>query len=37
LGSDEKIDWGLEDGGLKIITPANPSDEMAVVFKIEIK
>ena len=37
LGSDEKVGWILEEGGLKITTPDVPSDDMAVVFKIETK
>lgn len=35
LGYDGKIDYSLTDSGLLLSTPGNPTDEMAVVFKIE--
>lgn len=37
LGSEEKIKYELEDGGLLIKTPNNLVDDMAFVFKIETK
>jgi alpha-L-fucosidase len=36
LGCDEKISFEQTDEGLKITTPGNTIDEMAVVFKIEL-
>ena len=36
MGSDEKIVWSVTDHGLELITPAEQTDEMAVVFKIVI-
>jgi alpha-L-fucosidase len=35
LGSDESIDWSLDDSGLHLKVPGRAPDEMAVVFKIE--
>jgi alpha-L-fucosidase len=35
LGHDGPIDYSLTDSGLLVSTPENPTDEMAVVFKIE--
>ena len=37
LGSDQKLQYIMSDDGLKIVTPASPSDEMAVVFKVELE
>ena len=37
LGSDQKAEYTLSDDGLKITTPVTPTDEMAVVFKIELE
>jgi alpha-L-fucosidase len=36
LGSDEKIEYQLTEAGLKVTSPDNVVDEMAVVFKIEM-
>jgi len=36
LGCEEKISFDLNDQGLKITTPGESVDEMAVVFKIEL-
>lgn len=35
LGCKDKIDYTMTDGGLLISTPAKPTDEMAIVYKIE--
>ena len=37
LGCEEKIQYSLTGGGLMVTTPAKVVDEMAVVFKIELK
>ena len=37
LGSDETLEWNLEEKGLNIITPDSAPDEMAVVFKVQTK
>jgi len=37
LGCDAKIDHTLTDEGLRVTTPAEPIDDMAIVFKIECK
>lgn len=37
LGSNEKINYSLDDNGLSVKTPANAPDLMAVVFKIELQ
>jgi len=36
LGCKEKIKYEISDKGLKVTTPANVVDEMAVVFKVEM-
>lgn len=36
LGSKEKIQFELTDAGLKVTTPAKATNDMAVVFKIEM-
>jgi alpha-L-fucosidase len=35
LGYDGSIDYSLTDGGLLVSTPDDPTNEMAIVFKIE--
>ncbi len=37
LGSETGLEWQQTGGGLKILTPSQAPDEMAVVFKIEYK
>jgi alpha-L-fucosidase len=37
MGSDEKVLWSLNDSGLHLKVPDRVPDEMAVVFKIEIR
>jgi alpha-L-fucosidase len=37
LGSEETLDWNLNEDGLNIITPGSAPDQMAVVFKIQTK
>lgn len=37
LGCDDKIQYSLADDGLTVTTPEKMVDEMAVVFKIELK
>ncbi|MCA9235204.1 MAG: alpha-L-fucosidase [Planctomycetales bacterium] len=36
LGSDEPVDWQLTAAGVEIKAPANPPDEMAVVYRVEV-
>ena len=36
LGSDEPIKWSQTDAGVEITAPANPPDEMAVVYRIDL-
>ncbi len=36
LGTDEKVEFTLQENGLQIKTPGNPPDEKAVVFKIDL-
>jgi len=37
LGCQEKIEYQLTDNGLKIKTPIESTDEIAIVFKIELE
>jgi alpha-L-fucosidase len=37
LGHNGKIEYQLTDNGLKIKTPGEPANEMALVFKVELK
>ena len=37
VGSDENIEYQLTDAGLKVVTPGNSLNEMAMVFKISLK
>ena len=37
LGSDEQINWEQTEGGLQLSVPGQSPDDMAVVYKIELK
>jgi hypothetical protein len=37
LGCQENIEYHLTDNGLKIKTPIEPTDVIAIVFKIEME
>jgi alpha-L-fucosidase len=37
LGSSEPVVWSREEGGLHITTPVKVADELAVVYRIELK